>query len=197
MRMTIIYIIVFIACYVFVVLSFNDHGLECYVLRSLEIGCMLESRLPSINLLKIEEMEIILERIGVVMEIIIQGLYRGSLPAVLDQFSCHGLRTGIFEASKLVLIIFAPTLHDIQVQSAASFCSTVKGTTVRIPCEVLKQQLQAGIFDNVGEAIVGTWQQDGLKGFFRGTGATLCREVPFYVAGMGLYAKPVYINLSL
>ena len=71
----------------------------------------------------------------------------------------------------------------------ASFCSTFLGTAVRIPCEVLKQRLQAGLFDNVGEALVGTWQQDGLKGFFRGTGATLCREVPFYVAGMGLYAE--------
>lgn len=71
----------------------------------------------------------------------------------------------------------------------ASFCSTVLGTAVRIPCEVLKQRLQAGLFDNVGEAIIGTWQQDGLKGFFRGTGATLCREVPFYVAGMGLYEE--------
>lgn len=60
---------------------------------------------------------------------------------------------------------------------------------MRIPCEVLKQRLQAGLFNNVGEALVGTWQQDGLKGFFRGTGATLCREVPFYVAGMGLYAE--------
>lgn len=60
---------------------------------------------------------------------------------------------------------------------------------MRIPCEVLKQRLQAGLFDNVADAMVGTWQQDGLKGFFRGTGATLCREVPFYVAGMGLYAE--------
>ncbi|KAL5564338.1 hypothetical protein UlMin_027502 [Ulmus minor] len=52
---------------------------------------------------------------------------------------------------------------------------------------VLKQRLQASLFDNVGQAIVGTWHQDGLKGFFRGTRATFCREVPFYVAGMGLY----------
>ncbi|CAO2145296.1 unnamed protein product [Urochloa humidicola] len=96
---------------------------------------------------------------------------------------------GIFEASKLVLINVAPTLPEIQVQSMASFCSTVLGTAVRIPCEVLKQRLQAGIFNNVGEAIVGTLQQDGPKGFFRGTGATLCREVPFYVAGMCLYAE--------
>uniref|UniRef100_A0A1D1ZDA8 S-adenosylmethionine mitochondrial carrier protein n=1 Tax=Anthurium amnicola TaxID=1678845 RepID=A0A1D1ZDA8_9ARAE len=119
----------------------------------------------------------------------LRGLYRGSIPAILGQFSSHGLRTGIFEASKLVLINVAPTLPEIQVQSLASFCSTFLGTAVRIPCEVLKQRLQAGIFDNVGEAIVGTLHEDGFKGFFRGTGATLCREVPFYVAGMGLYAE--------
>jgi len=77
----------------------------------------------------------------------------------------------------------------------ASFCSTVLGTAVRIPCEVLKQRLQAGIFNNVGEAIVGTMRQDGPKGFFRGTGATLCREVPFYVAGMCLYAEAKKVSL--
>ncbi|KAF3963679.1 hypothetical protein CMV_011954 [Castanea mollissima] len=129
------------------------------------------------------------EIISKLPQIGIQGLYRGSIPAILGKYSSHGLRTGIFEASKLVLINVAPTLQDIQVQSLSSFCSTVLGTAVRIPCEVLKQRLQAGLFDNVGEAIVGTWQQDGLKGFFRGTGATLCGEVPFYVAGMGLYAE--------
>ncbi|KAI5575194.1 hypothetical protein POPTR_010G217900v4 [Populus trichocarpa] len=119
----------------------------------------------------------------------VRGLYRGSIPAIWGQFTSHGLRTGIFEATKLVLINVAPTLPDIQVQSVASLCSTVLGTAVRIPCEVLKQRLQAGLFDNVGQAIVGTWQQDGLNGFFRGTGATLLREVPFYVAGMCLYGE--------
>lgn len=68
---------------------------------------------------------------------------------------------------------------------------------MRIPCEVLKQRLQAGLFDNVGAAIIGTWQQDGLKGFFRGTGATLCREIPFYVVGMGLYAESKKVILHL
>lgn len=76
-----------------------------------------------------------------------------------------------------------------QVQSISSFSSTILGTVVRVPSEVLKQRLQAGMFDNVGEVFVGTIHQDGLKGFFRGTGAMLCREVPFYVAGMGLYAE--------
>ncbi|KAJ7524705.1 hypothetical protein O6H91_17G017600 [Diphasiastrum complanatum] len=122
-------------------------------------------------------------------EVGVRGLYRGSIPAILGQFSSHGLRTGIFEASKLLLINMVPTVSELQVQSIASFCSTVLGTAIRIPCEVLKQRLQAGLYQNVGEACIGTFQQDGLKGFFRGTGVTLCREVPFYVAGMGIYEE--------
>ncbi|GKC97405.1 mitochondrial substrate carrier family protein C [Tanacetum coccineum] len=54
----------------------------------------------------------------------------------------HGLRTGIVEDSKIMQIIFAPTLPDLQVQCIISFCSTVLGIVVRIPCEVLKQRLQ-------------------------------------------------------
>ncbi|WOL16594.1 mitochondrial substrate carrier family protein C-like [Canna indica] len=137
------------------------------------------------------------ELLSKIPEIGLRGLYRGSIPAILGQFSSHGLRTGIFEASKLVLINVAPTLPELQVQTVASFCSTILGTAVRIPCEVLKQRLQAGLFDNVGEAIVGTLHQDGFKGFFRGTGATLCREVPFYVAGLCLYAESKKVAQNL
>lgn len=79
--------------------------------------------------------------------------------------------------------------HAMQVYSLSSFCGTMLGTASRIPCEVLKQRLQAGIFNNVGEAVVGTLRQDGIKGFFRGTKATLMREVPFYVAGTRLYEE--------
>lgn len=70
------------------------------------------------------------------------------------------------------------------------------GTAVRIPCEVLKQRLQAGLYNSVGEAIVGTYQRDGLKGFFRGTGVTLCREVPFYVAGMSIYEEAKKVSYT-
>lgn len=85
----------------------------------------------------------------------------------------------------------------LQVQSLSSFTSTVIGTAVRIPCEVLKQRLQAGLYNSVGEAIIGTYQRDGLRGFFRGTGVTLCREVPFYVAGMGIYEEAKKVSCML
>ncbi|EOA27280.1 hypothetical protein CARUB_v10023399mg [Capsella rubella] len=127
------------------------------------------------------------EILSKIPEIGARGLYKGSVPAVVGQFASHGLRTSIYEASKLALPLVAPSLLDIQVQSIASFLGTVLGTTLRIPCEVLKQRLQANQFDNIVEATVSTWNQEGLKGLFRGTGVTLLREVPFYVAGMGLY----------
>ncbi|XP_047956128.1 calcium-binding mitochondrial carrier protein SCaMC-1-like [Salvia hispanica] len=119
----------------------------------------------------------------------LRGLYLGSIPAIVGQFLSHGLRTGICEVTKIALINVAPSLPELQVESAGSFLGTFLGTTMRIPCEVLKPRLQAGQFNHVGEALVGTWQQDGLGGFFRGTGMTLCRELPFYVAGSGLYAE--------
>jgi hypothetical protein len=53
------------------------------------------------------------------------------------------------------------------------------------------------LYNSVGEAIIGTYQRDGLRGFFRGTGVTLCREVPFYVAGMGIYEEAKKVSCML
>ncbi|GBG82606.1 hypothetical protein CBR_g34975 [Chara braunii] len=127
----------------------------------------------------------------------VRGLYRGAVPAIVGQFSSHGLRTGVMEVTKLLLKNVAPDLPAMQVQSLASLSSTIIGTAFRIPCEVMKQRLQAGLYKNLGEAIAGTMKMDGIKGFFRGTGVTLCREVPFYVAGMVIYEEMKKVANSL
>ncbi|CAI5990942.1 unnamed protein product [Closterium sp. NIES-65] len=119
----------------------------------------------------------------------IQGLYRGAPPAILGQFASHGVRTGAYEASKMLLTSMLPNLTEYQVQPVASLCSTVLGTALRIPCEVLKQQLQAGLYSSTGAALRATLKEGGVKGLFRGTTATLCREVPFYVFGMLIYLQ--------
>ena len=81
------------------------------------------------------------------------------------------------------------SLPSPQVQPVASFCSTVLGTALRIPCEVLKQRLQAGMYDDVATAWRCTLAEEGPRGLFRGTTATLFREVPFYVLGMLVYLQ--------
>ncbi|KAL0298610.1 UNVERIFIED_CONTAM: Mitochondrial substrate carrier family protein C [Sesamum radiatum] len=104
-----------------------------------------------------------------------RGLYRGSIPAILGQFSSHGLRTGIFEASKLVLINVAPTLPELQIL---------------IVCIVFRFKLWHHSVARFSEQhyswnLAARWS----KRFFPWDWCHSLPEVPFYVAGMGLYAE--------
>jgi hypothetical protein len=87
---------------------------------------------------------------------------------------------------------FAPLLssfYGVQLQGLASAVGTFLGTCVRIPCEVMKQRLQVGRHTSVLEAAMKATEVEGPRGLFRGTTATLAREVPFYVFGMVGYEQ--------
>ncbi|KAL9675746.1 hypothetical protein QQ045_003952 [Rhodiola kirilowii] len=86
---------------------------------------------------------------------VLKSALAGGLASALSTSFFHGLRTGICEASRLLLISIAPSLPELQVQSVSSFCGTF--------CEVMKQRLQAGIFDNVGEAILSLSNSDEVQ----------------------------------
>lgn len=76
-----------------------------------------------------------------------RALYRGIIPAGTGAFSSHGVRTCAYEAGLIGMSSLG--LPFLQAQPLASLLGTVVGTVVRIPCEVLKQQLQRGNQDNV------------------------------------------------
>ena len=116
-------------------------------------------------------------------------LFRGSVPAVVGAACSHGTRTGIYEVFKAVLTTSLPFLPAVQVQGLSSAAGTLIGTGVRIPCEVLKQQLQNGNHDNVIKATAAIVKSGGPQSLFRGTAATLAREIPFYVLGMVMYEQ--------
>ena len=123
-------------------------------------------------------------------EIGAKGLYRGIIPAVVGAASGHGFRTATYEvACKLLVPLTAlPLITEIQIQGFGSGLGTLVGTSVRIPCEVLKQRLQSGQYDNAVEAFKAV-TKNGTKGLFVGTAATLSREIPFYVIGLVTYEK--------
>jgi hypothetical protein len=81
-----------------------------------------------------------------------------------------------------------PLITEIQIQGFGSGLGTLVGTSVRIPCEVLKQRLQTGQHANAVEAFKAV-TANGPRGLFAGTAATLSREVPFYVIGLVAYEK--------
>eukprot|EP00951_Prasinocladus_malaysianus_P050254 scaffold678499_cov73-Prasinocladus_malaysianus.AAC.1 len=80
-------------------------------------------------------------------------------------------------------------LLNSQATGLASGMGTLMGTAIRIPCEVLKQRLQIGAHENTREAFRVAVETSGVRGLFRGTAATLGREVPFYVLGMVGYEQ--------
>jgi hypothetical protein len=120
-------------------------------------------------------------------------LYLGIIPAVLGASSSHGVRTASYEAARVALAPLAalglPGVNDTFLQGLASGVGTFLGTGLRIPNEVLKQRLQTGQHAHVAEAAAAVVGQGGLKALFRGTTATLAREVPFYVLGMVAYEQ--------
>eukprot|EP00241_Pyramimonas_parkeae_P001226 CAMPEP_0114246222 /NCGR_PEP_ID=MMETSP0058-20121206/12338_1 /TAXON_ID=36894 /ORGANISM="Pyramimonas parkeae, CCMP726" /LENGTH=568 /DNA_ID=CAMNT_0001359375 /DNA_START=363 /DNA_END=2069 /DNA_ORIENTATION=+ len=121
-----------------------------------------------------------------------KGLYRGIFPATLGAVLAHGIRTATYEAVQSALSPLQdriPTISDVQIQGFASGVGTLIGTAVRIPNEVLKQRLQCGQYSNVKAALGGVLKEEGARGLFRGTAATLGREVPFYVIGMVSYEQ--------
>merc|ERR1719409_423936 len=119
-----------------------------------------------------------------------RNLYRGIIPATVGAASGHGFRTATYEvACKLLApLTLMPLITEIQIQGFGSGLGTLVGTTVRIPCEVLKQRLQTGQHDNAIEAFKAV-TKNGTKGLFAGTAATLSREIPFYVIGLVTYEK--------
>lgn len=76
-----------------------------------------------------------------------------------------------------------------QMQGLSSGIGTFLGTCIRIPCEVIKQRLQIGRHSNMLEAISVATRLEGPRGLFRGTAATLSREVPFYVLGIVFFEQ--------
>jgi hypothetical protein len=76
-----------------------------------------------------------------------RAMYRGLIPATTGAFSCHGIRTCAYEAGLMTLASLG--MPYFQAQPVASLAGTFFGTVVRIPCEVLKQQLQNGNHENV------------------------------------------------
>lgn len=96
-------------------------------------------------------------------------LFRGSVPAVIGAACSHGTRTAIYECFKIILSTSLPFLPSVQVQGMSSAAGTFLGTGVRIPCEVLKQQLQNGNHANVMSAASSLIRADGYVALFRGT----------------------------
>lgn len=105
---------------------------------------------------------------------------------------------GVYEHARHFIERRAPaTLQGEQFamarDAAAASLADISASVVRVPCEVIKQRMQA-LRPGGGPPLtfwetVGRVQAEGARGFFAGFGATAMREVPFAFIQMPLFEE--------
>lgn len=109
---------------------------------------------------------------------LLRGLYNGFAPAVVASAPAAATFFATYDYVKSELedkVQYKPIAHML-----AAAAADVTSSTVRVPFEVVKQQLQSGLHGgSVRNAVSGIFQSKGIAGFMSGYGSLVLRELPF------------------
>jgi solute carrier family 25 (mitochondrial S-adenosylmethionine transporter), member 26 len=80
----------------------------------------------------------------------------------------------------------------------AAILGDLTGSGILCPSEVLKQKMQAGIYDTMRQGILDISKRKGIAGFYEGYLGGISRDVPFRVVQLTTYevTKNLYIRLK-
>jgi hypothetical protein len=108
------------------------------------------------------------------------------------------LTFGSYETYKRTLLAKFPKAKPIFLYACAAIMGDLTGSGWLCPSEVIKQQMQAGMYDNTRQAIAGIWKKKGLVGFYQGYFGGISRDVPFRVAQLTTYevTKNLYLRVK-
>mmetsp|Transcript_11816 Transcript_11816/g.15438 ORF Transcript_11816/g.15438 Transcript_11816/m.15438 type:complete len:342 (+) Transcript_11816:135-1160(+) len=117
----------------------------------------------------------------------ILGVYDGILPAIAASAPCAATFFGAYDSLKTYLAPkveekFAPLVH-----LAAAAGGDLAQSVIRVPFEIVKQRLQAGIDKSALAAVSTIMKTKGLGGFYTGWGALALRDLPFDAIEFPLY----------
>ena len=106
------------------------------------------------------------------------------------------LTFGSYEIYKQQLLNRFPNVKPALIYALSAVLGDITGSGWLCPSEVMKQQLQAGIYPSMTEAIKGIWKKNGLGGFYQGFTGGLARDVPFRVAQLTTFevTKNIYLR---
>ncbi|GAA6059474.1 hypothetical protein JCM10212_002217 [Sporobolomyces blumeae] len=123
------------------------------------------------------------------------GVYRGlgsavvgSAPGAAAFFTSYELLKGtvlprLFPA--LATPEWAPLLHMLSASGGE-----IAACMIRVPTEVVKQRSQTGVKGTRSWAVAKrVWAENGVRGFYRGFGSTVAREIPFTCLQFPLYER--------
>jgi len=126
----------------------------------------------------------------------VSGLYNGVTGSLVGQVPYGVLTFGSYEIYKQQLLNRFPNVKPALIYALSAILGDITGSGWLCPSEVMKQQLQAGIYPSMTEAIKGIWKKNGLGGFYQGFTGGLARDVPFRVAQLTTFevTKNIYLR---
>jgi len=117
-----------------------------------------------------------------------RGIYRGVVAAALGAAPGAALFFSTYESVKPRLKQLNGGDESWLHHSAAASCGEVAACLVRVPTEVVKQNMQVGKYASFGQAVRGVAGSGaGLTAFFTGYWTTVAREIPFAFIQFPLY----------
>lgn len=126
------------------------------------------------------------------------GIYNGVAGSLVGQVPYGVLTFGSYEMYKRHLLARFPSSKPVFLYAVAAILGDLTGSGWLCPSEVLKQQLQAGMYPSTTAALSGIWKKKGLLGFYEGYLGGVARDVPFRVAQLTSYevTKNLYLRLK-
>eukprot|EP00613_Pedinella_sp_CCMP2098_P054792 CAMPEP_0171896538 /NCGR_PEP_ID=MMETSP0992-20121227/47626_1 /TAXON_ID=483369 /ORGANISM="non described non described, Strain CCMP2098" /LENGTH=363 /DNA_ID=CAMNT_0012524547 /DNA_START=12 /DNA_END=1100 /DNA_ORIENTATION=+ len=125
-------------------------------------------------------------------------LYKGAGSSLSGQIPYGMITFGSYEVYKEYLETNYPSMSLGLRTLIAAVAGDITGSVMLCPSEVVKQQVQGGIFGSTMAAIKGIVAADGPLGFYRGYGAQISRDVPFRACQLVTYelVKSAYLKLT-
>ncbi|KAA8494335.1 S-adenosylmethionine carrier 1, chloroplastic/mitochondrial [Porphyridium purpureum] len=121
----------------------------------------------------------------------VRGLYRGAVPGLVGIVPSVAVYFFVYNYFKKTLSDripeTAPPRKKRTLQTAAYMGSAAIGdlcaSLVRVPCEVLKQRLQVGMYKNLGEGL----RMSRGGALYTGLSAQIARDIPFVMVEFAAY----------
>ncbi|GAC95791.1 hypothetical protein PHSY_003367 [Pseudozyma hubeiensis SY62] len=127
------------------------------------------------------------------------GVYRGLASTAVGSAPGAAVFFTTYESMKPALVRWAPgvfggegTLGPAGVHMAAASIAEIAACLIRVPTEVIKSRQQTmayGRGTTTFQAFTKVFQEAGLRGYYRGFGSTVGREIPFTCIQFPLYEK--------
>jgi solute carrier family 25 S-adenosylmethionine transporter 26 len=126
------------------------------------------------------------------------GIYKGVGGSLFGQVPYGVLTFGSYEMYKRALLNKFPEAQPIFMYAIAAVMGDLTGSGWLCPSEVVKQQLQAGMYSSTREAVSTILKKKGIVGLYEGYFGGIARDVPFRVSQLCSYevTKNLYLKMK-